>query len=64
VDSENTPSQHGSPMVENEQKNLITGNVQHYMCHDLSFGLMTKARARKSAGQKCNLGVTFTLPRM
>jgi hypothetical protein len=30
-------------------------------CHDLSLGLMTKAKAWKGAGQECNLGVTFTL---
>jgi hypothetical protein len=31
------------------------------LCHDLSLGLVTKARAWKGAGQKCNPGITFTL---
>jgi len=33
-------------------------------CHDFNFGLVTKAKAWKGAGQKCNLGVTFAFPRM
>jgi len=33
-------------------------------CHNLNLVLMTKARAWKGVGQKCNLGVTFTLSRM
>jgi hypothetical protein len=32
------------------------------LCHDLSLGLVTKARAWKGAGQKCNPRITFTLP--
>jgi hypothetical protein len=30
-------------------------------CHDLNFGLVTKAKAWKGVGRQCNLGVTFTL---
>jgi hypothetical protein len=32
--------------------------------HDPSLGFETKARALKSAGRECNLGITFTLPRV
>jgi hypothetical protein len=35
---------------------LIEINIQ---CHNLSLGLMTKARAYEGAGQECSLGVTF-----
>jgi hypothetical protein len=49
ANSENTPSQHGSPMVEDEQKGLIASNMQHCMCCDPSFGLMTKTRVGKGA---------------
>jgi hypothetical protein len=34
------------------------------VCHDRSFRLATKTRAWKSAGQECNLGVTFTPPKV
>jgi hypothetical protein len=30
-------------------------------CHNLSFGLATKAKEWKGEGWECNLGVTFTL---
>ncbi len=38
--------------------------VHGLQCHDLSFGLVTKARAWKGAGRACNPGVTFTLLRV
>jgi hypothetical protein len=34
------------------------------LCHDLSLGLITKAKARKGVIQKCNLGVTLTFLRV
>lgn len=34
------------------------------VCHDPNLGLTTKGRAWKGVGWECNLGVTFTLPRM
>ncbi len=33
-------------------------------CHDPNLGLVTKARAWKGAGWTCNLGITFTFPRI
>jgi hypothetical protein len=33
-------------------------------CHDLSLGLVTKAKAWKAPSQKCNPEVTFALPGM
>ncbi len=33
------------------------------MCHDPSFGFMTKARAWKGAGKECNMIITFTFPK-
>ncbi len=37
--------------------------IKHGMCHDFNFALATKAKAWKGAGPKCNLEVTFALPR-
>jgi hypothetical protein len=34
------------------------------ICHDPNLGLATKAKAWKSAGQECNLKITFALPRV
>jgi hypothetical protein len=36
----------------------------HLLCHYLSLGLVIKVRAWKDAGQKCDLGITFTLSKV
>ncbi len=46
-------------VVEQKHVSLIT-----IKCSDLNLGFATKARACKGVGQKCNMGVTFTLPRL
>jgi hypothetical protein len=37
----------------------MAGNIDY--CHDTNLGLAIKVRAWKSAGQECNLRITFTL---
>jgi hypothetical protein len=41
--------------------NFEKEQVEKKACHDLSFGLTTKAKTCKGAGQECHLGITFTL---
>jgi hypothetical protein len=35
--------------------------VENKACHDLNFGLMTKTKACKGAGQECDPKITFAL---
>jgi hypothetical protein len=44
-------------------KNIYDNPNYYASCCNLSFGLMTKARACKSASQEESLGVTFHAPR-
>jgi len=38
---------------------LFSFHMCYNICHDLNFGLTTKAKAWKCTGQKCNPGITF-----
>jgi hypothetical protein len=50
VDLENTRSQHGSPIVEDEQKGLVIGNMQHCMiCSENQANIQLKVWYTKFA---------------
>ncbi len=40
----------------NNLTKVIVDNVLQYECHDLNLGLVTKAKAWKGVGRKCNPG--------
>jgi hypothetical protein len=40
--------------------NGLNLDLFYFQCHNPSLGLVTKARAWKGVGQKCNLRITFT----